>query len=90
MSVGPAVLLAVPGTRAAGLVSFAAVAALYALTARATRISAWYVVGFPVAGALVIYSMLRSMAVTLVRRGVTWRGTFYPLAELRRNMRLWT
>jgi hypothetical protein len=27
--------------------------------------------------------MLRSMLVTVRDGGVTWRGTFYPLAELR-------
>jgi hypothetical protein len=31
--------------------------------------------------------MLWSMAVTLVRGGVNWRGTFYDLAELRRQAR---
>jgi hypothetical protein len=29
--------------------------------------------------------MLRSMYITLRDGGVTWRGTFYPLAELRCN-----
>lgn len=39
-----------------------------------------------VLGALVIeYIVLRSMAVTLGRGGVTWRGTFYKLEELKRG-----
>jgi cellulose synthase/poly-beta-1,6-N-acetylglucosamine synthase-like glycosyltransferase len=37
-------------------------------------------------GALVIcYIILRSMVVTLGRGGVVWRGTFYPLEELKRG-----
>jgi hypothetical protein len=30
--------------------------------------------------------MLRSMRITLRDGGVTWRGTFYPLSELRHNV----
>jgi hypothetical protein len=46
-----------------------------------------YVFTLPVALALVLYAMLRSMILTMVRRGIVWRGTFYPLEELRRNAR---
>jgi hypothetical protein len=35
---------------------------------------------------LFVYTMLRSMLLTLGRGGVTWRGTFYPIAALRRGM----
>ncbi len=40
---------------------------------------------FPIASLLLQYALLRSMFQALWRGGVTWRGTFYPLAELRRN-----
>jgi hypothetical protein len=50
-----------------------------------TGISSGYVLLFPVAVCLIVYSMLRSMVLTLARGGVVWRGTFYPLPELRRN-----
>jgi glycosyltransferase involved in cell wall biosynthesis len=40
----------------------------------------------PVSTALFVYTMLRSTFLTLQRGGVTWRGTFYPLEELRRGM----
>jgi hypothetical protein len=40
----------------------------------------------PVSSVLFVYIMLRSMSLTLARGGVVWRGTFYPLEELRRGM----
>ncbi len=61
------------------------VLACYRGTARRTGISAGYAALYPVAMGLLLYAMLRSAAVTLGRGGVLWRGTFYPLAELRRN-----
>jgi glycosyltransferase involved in cell wall biosynthesis len=50
-----------------------------------TGIAAWYAVTFPLAACLVLYAILRSMILTLVRGGVVWRGTLYPLAELQKN-----
>jgi hypothetical protein len=32
-----------------------------------------------------LYALVRSMVLTLWRNGVVWRGTLYPLDELRRN-----
>ena len=72
-------------TRAPALISLASVAGLYVLSSRTSRISALYAALFPIGAALVVYSMLRSMLVTVSRRGVIWRGTFYPLAELRKH-----
>jgi cellulose synthase/poly-beta-1,6-N-acetylglucosamine synthase-like glycosyltransferase len=42
-----------------------------------------WLVAFPAAALVFIYAMVRSMVLTLVRGGVVWRGTFYPLRELR-------
>jgi hypothetical protein len=39
----------------------------------------------PVSTALFVYITLRSTILTLSRGGVLWRGTFYPLEELRRG-----
>ena len=44
-----------------------------------------YCLLLPVAACIIVYMLLRSMIVTLARRGVVWRGTFYPLAELRKH-----
>lgn len=65
-------------------VSLAAVFLLYCGIAMVTRISPAYVLLHPVAAVLFAYAMLRSAAITALRGGVTWRDTFYPLAELRR------
>lgn len=46
----------------------------------------WSFLTFPAAGSLFLYAVLRSTAVTLWRGGVVWRGTFYPLGELRRHL----
>jgi hypothetical protein len=84
--VAPVGLLAFSVTRVPGVVACASIAGLYIVSGRSSRISPWYAALSPVAAGLVVYSMLRSMVVTLRDGGVTWRGTFYPLAELRKNV----
>lgn len=41
---------------------------------------------FPLAAVVMAFILLRSMGVTYRRGGVVWRGTLYPLAELRRGV----
>ena len=62
-----------------------AAALLYSRYQRYSRISPAYVLGMPFAALLVIYAMLQSMVLTLRRDGVLWRGTLYPLRELRKR-----
>ena len=57
----------------------------YFLLSRLSGRSAWYCLLVPFAAATFIFILLRSMFTTLRQGGVEWRGTFYPLAELRRN-----
>lgn len=45
----------------------------------------WHGLFFPLGLVVLDYILLRSMAVTFARRGIVWRGTHYPLDELRRN-----
>jgi cellulose synthase/poly-beta-1,6-N-acetylglucosamine synthase-like glycosyltransferase len=72
--------------RAVSLLSLLMIALLYQLAGRYyNRVNAAYILTFPIAAALVLYAMLRSAIVTLVRQGVVWRGTLYPLRELRRH-----
>jgi glycosyltransferase involved in cell wall biosynthesis len=51
-----------------------------------SSIEPYYFVLHPISTILFTYTMFRSMFLTLGRGGVTWRGTFYPLDELRRGM----
>ena len=46
----------------------------------------YYFVLHPVSTTLFVYTMLRSMIITLGRGGVEWRGRFYPLEELKRGL----
>jgi glycosyltransferase involved in cell wall biosynthesis len=46
----------------------------------------WYILLHPVSTLLFIYIVLRSMFFALRNNGVEWRGTTYPLDELRRGL----
>jgi hypothetical protein len=67
-------------------VALASMVGIYVGMSRMSDIPAYYIVLHPVSSALFVYIMLRSMALTLGRGGVVWRGTFYPLDELRKGM----
>jgi GT2 family glycosyltransferase len=81
----PAGFFLFPGVRAAALAWAIAISGLYVLAARTSLISPWFALTLPVAATVFVYSMFRSMTVTVFRGGVTWRGTFYSLEELRRH-----
>jgi GT2 family glycosyltransferase len=83
---GPFMGLGFSATRLPALVTLAAIAVLYRLVRRMGGIPVWTALAFPFSAVLILYSMVRSMVVTLRAGGVTWRGTFYSLAELRRNV----
>jgi len=51
-----------------------------------SSIPAYYFVLHPVSTLLFEYTLLRSMFLTLWNDGVTWRGTKYPLEELRKGL----
>jgi len=50
------------------------------------RVSPLYALTHPLGAVLFCYMLLRSTVVTLWQGGVMWRGTFYPLEELRRGV----
>jgi GT2 family glycosyltransferase len=82
---GPFAGLFLPGGRVPAVIVLVCVVMAYRMYGRSSGISAWYCLGF-LGGALVfIFTLLRSMGVTLWRGGVSWRGTFYSLEELRRE-----
>jgi hypothetical protein len=41
---------------------------------------------YPISALVLIYITLRSMVLTYKQRGVLWRGTFYPLFDLRKGI----
>ncbi|HWI40298.1 MAG TPA: glycosyltransferase family 2 protein [Verrucomicrobiae bacterium] len=45
----------------------------------------WYALGFPAAALLFAFIVLRTTFLNLLHGGITWRGTFYSLKELRSN-----
>jgi glycosyltransferase involved in cell wall biosynthesis len=72
---------------AAGLLTYVGIGFSYHASRRITRVSTWYALAFAPSALLVGWALLRSMLLTLVRGGVLWRGTLYPLKELRRAAR---
>jgi hypothetical protein len=84
--VAPAAALFFPPTRLPAIVTLAAVVWAYRLMSRHSGISTPYALFFPLGALVFVFTLLRSMLITLKRGGVLWRGTFYPLAELRRNV----
>ena len=74
-----------PAMQLASLVSLAALVTIYWLFRRPGGSSPAYALLFPAATVCIVYAMLRSMLVTLMRGAVEWRGTRYSLEELRRE-----
>ncbi len=60
------------------------IGAMYYGMASMSDISIAYFFLHPVGALLFAFAMLRSMVVTMTRRGVEWRGTFYSLRELKK------
>jgi len=50
------------------------------------RISPLYCLTIPLGALIFAYMILRSTVVTLRQGGIIWRGTFYPLEQLRRGI----
>jgi Glycosyl transferase family 2 len=70
---------------------FAAIAVALPLAATAGvaiefRAPVAYAVTFPIGALIFAWMLARSMIVTLWQGGIVWRGTFYPLEELRRGV----
>lgn len=60
-------------------------ALLFADTARFHGARPWHAVGFPLCSGFLSWIIVRTMVLNCVRGGITWRGTFYPLKELKKN-----
>jgi len=69
----------------AGVLIYVGIAGTIAANRSVNQASAWMAVLFAPATAVLLYALMRSMILTLRRNGVVWRGTLYPLDELRKN-----
>jgi GT2 family glycosyltransferase len=76
-------------TTVAGLLTYASILLTYAANRRITQVSPWLAMFFAPATAILLFALMRSMILTIKRGGVVWRGTLYPLDELRRNAGRW-
>ena len=59
---------------------------LLADCARFHRARPWHAIGFAPSAALFCWIIVRTTVLNLVQGGITWRGTFYPLKELKENV----
>ena len=69
----------------AGLLTYAFISLSYVANRPVTQAPPWLSIFFAPAVAILLFALVRSMILTLKRGGVKWRGTLYPLDELRRN-----
>jgi glycosyltransferase involved in cell wall biosynthesis len=67
-------------------VALASMFAIYVGMSWRSAVPLYYFLLHPVSAALFIYTLLRSMILTLWNDGITWRGTKYSLEELRKGM----
>ena len=67
-------------------VALLAMFAIYVGMSWRSPVPAYYFFLHPLGTLLFVYTLLRSMVLTLWNDGITWRGTKYPLEELRKGM----
>jgi glycosyltransferase involved in cell wall biosynthesis len=88
LNLGPflGVWLAHGWARAPYAVALVSMFLIYVGMSRRSPVRAYYLVLHPVSTTLFIYTLLRSMMLTLWNDGIEWRGTKYRLEELRKGM----
>ncbi len=67
-------------------VALASLFAIYVGMSSKSDVPVYYFFLHAASATLFVYIMLSSALLTLARGGVVWRGTFYPLEELKRGM----
>ncbi|HKP74178.1 MAG TPA: glycosyltransferase family 2 protein [Longimicrobiaceae bacterium] len=72
-------------TRWLNLGIVAIILALFAGGARPQRVRWWYGIATPLAIAIFLVAVWNATLYALIHRGIEWRGTHYPLAELKAN-----
>ena len=71
------------GTVVQALVILCCIGAQYRVMGETSKIDARYAWLYPLGAVAMIFAIARSMVVVLLQRGVMWRGTLYPLRDLR-------
>jgi hypothetical protein len=77
-----AIFLTDGATRALNAVSVLLIVLIF-WTVNGTRLA--YVIAFPAAALLFIYILWRSALIAVLSGKITWRGTAYPLSQMRAN-----
>ena len=87
LNLGPflGVFLAHGWSRVPYAVALGSMFVIYVGMSRRSDVPPYYFLLHPVSSALFIYTLLRSMVLTLWNDGIEWRGTKYPLEELRKG-----
>jgi len=67
-------------------VALSSISLIYWGMAPRSAVPAYYFFLHPVSTSLFVYTLLRSMGHTLRNSGIVWRGTKYPLEELRKGL----
>lgn len=69
----------------AGMITYVAFALIFWGNRKVAPAPPWLAILYAPATLVVMYALLRSMTLALVRRGIDWRGTRYSIKEIRRN-----
>jgi len=80
------VVLAHGWTRLPYVVALGSIFAIYWGMSGLSDVPPYYFVLHPVSTCVVTYTIARSMVLTIRQGGIIWRGTKYPLEELRKGM----
>jgi hypothetical protein len=88
LNVGPflGVWLAHGWMRALYAVALGSILVIYWGMSNRSAVPPYYFVLHPISTSLFMYTLLRSMFVTIRNDGIVWRGTKYALEDLRRGM----
>jgi hypothetical protein len=76
-------------TIAPALIMLCCIGACYRIMSERSNVDARYGWFYPAGVFVMMWAMMRSMLSVAVRRGVMWRGTLYPLRELRMHNSPW-
>lgn len=79
-----AVVTAEGPVRLLNLASVLVMAGLYVSSTRSSGARPWLAIAMPLAICIFCFTVARSAALAVVRGAIRWRGTSYPLEELRR------